>query len=76
MKSAIGGYLSLVNSHSPKTNESFSFSDTEYGASADNSDEDDNDNTIKVKSKTHDFYFAVEYSFDQGRHVCRVCQFC
>ena len=51
MKSTIGGYLSLVNSHSPKTNQSFSFSDNEYGASADNSDEDDNDNSAKRKSK-------------------------
>ena len=52
MKSNIGGYLSLVNSHSPKTNQTFSFSDTEYGGSADNSDEDENDNnTIKGKSK-------------------------
>ena len=35
--------MSLVNSHSPKTNQTFSFSDTEYGGSADNSDEDVND---------------------------------
>lgn len=51
MKSTIGGYLSLVNSHSPKTNQTFSFSDNEYG-SADNSDDDENDNSvIKGKSK-------------------------
>ena len=53
MKSTIGGYLSLVNSHSPKTNQTFSFSDNEYGGSADNSDDDENDNSvIKRKSKT------------------------
>jgi hypothetical protein len=53
MKSTIGGYLSLVNSHSPKTNQTFSFSDNEYGGSADNSDDDENDNSvIKGKSKT------------------------
>ena len=45
--------MSLVNSHSPKTNQTFSFSDDEYGGSADNSDDDQNDNSvIKGKSKT------------------------
>lgn len=51
MKSTIGGYLSLVNSHSPKTNQSFSFSDTECGGSADNSNDEDENTNIKVKSK-------------------------
>ena len=43
--------MSLVNSHSPKTNQTFSFSDSEYPGSAENSEEDDADNHIKVKSK-------------------------
>ena len=35
MKSTgLGGYLSLINSHSPKTHQNFSFSDTEKCANA------------------------------------------
>lgn len=56
MRSTIGGYLSLVNSHSPKAAQNFSFSDTETETqSVDNSDEDDNSN--KVKSKRNEWKF-------------------
>ena len=69
MKSTIGGYLSLVNSHSPKTNQTFSFSDNEYGGSADNSDDDENDNSvIKGKSKTV-FFFRYMYSLIIGEPI-------
>ena len=35
MKSTgLGGYLSLINSHSPKTHQNFSFSDTEICATS------------------------------------------
>ena len=67
MKSTIGGYLSLVNSHSPKTNQTFSFSDNEYGGSADNSDDDENDNSvIKGKSK---IVFVYLYSLIIGEPI-------
>ena len=65
--------MSLVNSHSPKTNQTFSFSDNEYGGSADNSDDDENDNSvIKGKSK---IVFVYLYSLIIGEPIVAFCSF-